>query len=92
MLRRLIDSKFNLKAEGLTVKRIIEIINASQTVVCDISEEAGKKVTSVDSQAMSAMDLLSLLTQSLDLDFMVKGTGVWVDTREAIDKLVPKSK
>ncbi|HEU4338675.1 MAG TPA: hypothetical protein VFS19_01290, partial [Planctomycetota bacterium] len=92
VLRRLSDSKFNLRADGLTLKRIIEIVNASQPVVCEISDEAGKKTTSIEVHAMSAMDFLSLLTQSLDLDFRVQGTGILIDTREAIQGAISKER
>jgi len=86
VLRRLIESKFSMRADNLTLRKIIEIVNESQPVVCVVPDEVATKKTSIDVKDMSAMDFLSLFTQSLDLDFIVQGAGVLIDTREAIQK------
>ncbi|HEU4338674.1 MAG TPA: hypothetical protein VFS19_01285 [Planctomycetota bacterium] len=92
LLKKLSGSKVNLRVDGQNMGRIVEILNASQTVKLGIQAEAAKRTITFEVWNMPVMDLLSLVTQTQDLDFMIQGDGVFIDDREAIHKLVPKSK
>lgn len=92
LLKKLDGSTLNLRVDNQSMGRIVEILNASQPVKLGVQAEAAKRTTTFEVWNMPVMDLLSLVTQTLDLDFMIQGTGILIDDREVIQKLVPKAK
>jgi hypothetical protein len=54
----------------------------------ELPGDAGGHAVTIRARDKALLDLLSLVTQSRDLDFVLRGSKVVIDTREAIEKML----
>jgi len=95
------EEKLLVKLRLMTITRDFRESNLADIAEClgeatgigfEFLGDAGGQVVTIRARDKSLLDLLSLVTQSRDLDFVFRGSKVVIDTREAIDRLLEASK
>jgi len=91
-LAQLNSVKADLQFQLSTLADVVGFMGSFSGVAFEIQPEAGKHVVTVRSRGQKLGDFLSLLTQSRGLDFIVRDRTIVIDTREALEKTLPKDK
>ncbi|MBI4564764.1 MAG: DUF4974 domain-containing protein [Planctomycetes bacterium] len=82
----------NLTFDKATLCDIMIHLQKNHGVDYAITGDHGRHVVTMASAGQTLLDLLSLITQSNDLDFIVKDRKLIIDTREGIEKRLCPSK
>jgi hypothetical protein len=82
-----------MRFENAKLSDIAAHVTKQQGVAIDMAPAFGaREVTIYTTPKQTLIDLLSLITQSWDLDFMIQDRKVLIDMRDRIEKLVPREK
>jgi len=92
LLKKLGSAMPKLALDKAKLSEVLEKLREAHGVTFEIDPILVEKVTTVLSAGQSLLDLLSLVTQSHDLDFLVAGGKVMIDTRGAIEKRLAPGK
>lgn len=91
-LKQLQSMNVSLMLDKVTVAGVVGELGDIVGLAVEVQGDAGKPRVSVQVQGQKVIDFLCLVTQSRDLDFMIRDQKVIVDTREAIGKKLQESK
>ncbi len=91
-LKHLQSIKVSLAFDKASVADVAGYAGAFAGLPIEVQGDVGKAPVSVQANDWKLIDFLCLVTQSRDLDFMIRDQKVIVDTREAIDKALPRAK
>jgi len=84
--------KVNLDFQDMAVKDSTAYMEAMASMAFEIDGGGDKRMPIFRLKEISIYDSLCLLTQCCDLDFMLKGAGVVINSRDAIAKKVAGKK
>jgi len=74
------------------IREVLDTLGAAHGMSFEISPDHAKNVTTIHTSGQTLLDVLSLITQSHDLDFLISGGKVVIDTRGAIEKRLAPGK
>ena len=91
-LKQIQVMRMSLNFDKSTLEDMVSFLKEFSGIPIELRGDAGKQVYSIQARDQAMFDLLSLITQSRDLDFAIKDGKVVIDTREAIDKMIKEAK
>lgn len=91
-LKQIQVMKMSLSFDKSTLEDMVSFLKEFSGIPIELQGDAGKQVYSIQARDQAMFDLLSLITQSRDLDFAIKDGKVVIDTREAIEKILSEKK
>jgi len=92
LLKRLQEAKPSLSFDMKTITDIMTHLQKTHGVDFEVAGEHGKLVLSMRAGKQSLLDVLSLITQTRDLDFIIKDRKVMIDDRRAIRRMLADAK
>jgi hypothetical protein len=86
LFKKLTSTTPKLAVTHAPISEILAAIREACGVTFEIEKGTAGASATVHTSGQSLLDLLSLITQSLDLDFLIIGGKVVIDSRRAIEK------
>lgn len=92
LLKKIRLSNLKLTFENAPLSEILKTLNTEYSIPVKTEESLGKTPTTVLSCGQNLLDLICLITQSHDLDFVISNGSVVIDTRRAIEHRLAQGK
>jgi hypothetical protein len=92
ILKQFQDMKVSLDFQNTTLRDMTGYLKEFTGIEFDVQGDAGGPLITLRAKDQALFDLLCLITQTRDLDFVIREGKVLIDTREAIDRIVSGSK
>ncbi|HTF56542.1 MAG TPA: hypothetical protein VK661_04730, partial [Planctomycetota bacterium] len=92
ILGQLQTLRVSLDFQDTSLKTMAEYLKEFTGIGFEVQGVTGGKVITLKAKDQVLLDILSLMTQSREMDFMIQEGKVLIDTREAIEKLLAGKK
>lgn len=92
LLDRLRAKALPIKFDNAKISDIAAQFSAQVGTAIEVAGVFGSREVTIYNNNQTFLDLLSLITQTWDLDFVIQDRKVLIDSRDRIEKLVPREK